>query len=228
MATLLADRPACGPAGRITRSLLGYGVIAGPLYLTVSLAQALTRPGFDLSRHAWSLLENGSLGWIQIANFIVTGLMTVTAAVGIRRALPGSGWVPALVAGYGLGLVAAGFFRADPAGGFPAGTPATTTISWHGMLHLMSGALGFGCLIAACLMLGRRFARDRQRGLAWFSVIAGVALFAGFAGVASGSPNHALRLAGESLPTTLAFAAAIVLVSAWLSAISVHFYRRVV
>jgi hypothetical protein len=58
--------PTCTPAARITRSLLGYGIIAGPLYAVVALAQALTRDGFDLSRHAWSLLVNGELGWIQI------------------------------------------------------------------------------------------------------------------------------------------------------------------
>ena len=80
--------PACTPAARVTRSLLGYGIIAGPIYVAVSLTQALTRPGFDLSRHAWSLLENGALGWIQITNFIVTGLMTLAGAVGLRRALP--------------------------------------------------------------------------------------------------------------------------------------------
>jgi hypothetical protein len=33
--------PNCTPAGRITRSLLGYGIIAGPLYVVVALAQAL-------------------------------------------------------------------------------------------------------------------------------------------------------------------------------------------
>ena len=41
----------CDPEDRVTKSLLGYGVIAGPCCVVVSLAQALTRPGFDLSRH---------------------------------------------------------------------------------------------------------------------------------------------------------------------------------
>ena len=36
---------------RTTRSLLGYGIIAGPVFVVVSLAQALTRDGFDLARH---------------------------------------------------------------------------------------------------------------------------------------------------------------------------------
>lgn len=208
----------CTPARRITRSLLGYGVIAGPLYIVVSLAQALTRDGFDLSKHAWSLLANGESGWIQIANFIVTGLMTIAAAAGLRRALtPGRGhtWAPLLIGVYGVSLIAAGIFRADPAQGFPAGTPQTTAMSWHGMLHFLAGGIGFGCLIAACFVLGSRFSRDDRRGLAWFSRVTAVVFFAAFAGIASGSHG----------PTTLAFVAAVGTVWAWLATVCVHFYR---
>src|ERR1700756_4416206 len=38
----------CSVGGNVTRSLLGYLALAGPLYAVVSLAQALTRPGFSL------------------------------------------------------------------------------------------------------------------------------------------------------------------------------------
>ncbi|MEU4642767.1 DUF998 domain-containing protein [Micromonospora sp. NPDC023814] len=210
--------PNCTPAARITKSLLGYGVIAGPIYGVVALAQALTREGFDPIRHAWSLLANGDFGWIQITNFIVTGLMTVVAAVGLRRALtPGRGstWGPLLIVAYGLSLVGAGIFRADPAQGFPAGAPQPSTISWHGMLHFMVGGVGFLCLIVACFVLASRFTRDGQRRLAWFSRITGVVFLAGFAGIASGSHG----------PTTLAFVAAVLTVFAWLTTVSVHFYR---
>jgi hypothetical membrane protein len=210
--------PKCTPGVRITKSLLGYGVIAGPLYVVVALAQALTRDGFDLSKHAWSLLANGQLGWIQITNFVVTGLMTVAAAVGLRRALtPGRGrtWAPVLVASYGLSLIGAGIFRADPAQGFPAGTPETTTISWHGMLHFMVGGIGFLCLIAACFVLANRFSRSGQHRLAWFSRVTGVVFLAGFGAIASGSHG----------PTTLAFVVAVVTVFAWLTTVSRNFYR---
>lgn len=208
----------CTPAARITKSLLGYGVIAGPFYVIVSLAQALTREGFDLSRHAWSLLSNGDLGWIQITNFILTGLMVAAAAVGLRRALnPGRGrvWAPLLVGAYGLSLIGAGIFTADPAPGFPVGTPVTATMSWHSMLHLMVGGVGFLCLIAGCFVLGSRFARDGRSGLAWFSRITGVAFLAGFVGIASGSQG----------PTVLAFVASVLVVWAWMTTVSVKFYQ---
>jgi hypothetical membrane protein len=210
--------PKCTPAVRITKSLLGYGIIAGPFYVVVALAQALTRDGFDLSKHAWSLLANGGLGWIQIANFIVTGLMTVAAAIGLRRALTsgrGRTWAPLLIAAYGVSLIGAGIFRADPAQGFPAGTPETTTISWHGTLHFMVGGIGFLCIIAACFVLASRFTRDGQRWLAWFSRVTGVVFLAGFGGIASGSHG----------PTTLAFVAAVLILWAWLSTVFVRFYR---
>jgi hypothetical protein len=64
--------------------LLACGTVAGPLFLTVGLIQALTRDGFDLSRHPLSLLSLGDLGWIQIANFIVTGALYVACALGAR------------------------------------------------------------------------------------------------------------------------------------------------
>src|ERR1700758_1959359 len=128
---------------RITQSLLGYGVLAGPVYIITALAQGLLRPGFDLMHDDVSLLSNGSLGWIQIANFIVTGAFVVAAAVGMARALGSSStWGPRLLAVYGAGLIAAGVFVADPMNGFPAGTPSgrPETISLHGILHIAVAA----------------------------------------------------------------------------------------
>src|SRR2546421_4133245 len=114
-------------SAKVTAALLLCGAVAGPVYLVVGLAQALTRPGFDLTRHDLSLLANGDLGWIQVANLVVSGLLVVAGAVGMRRAVRSGRaalWGPLLVGVYGLGLVGAGFFVADPAPGFPPGTPA--------------------------------------------------------------------------------------------------------
>lgn len=212
-------RTAHDRASSATKRLLAIGVTAGPFYVLVSLAQALTRDGFDLTRHSWSLLANGDLGWIQIMNFILTGLMVSAFAVGLRRALrPGVGsiWAPRLVAAYGISLIAAGVLRADPGSGFPPGTPeGPGEVSWHGLGHLAAGAIGFFCLVAACFVVARRLARDGRRGAAIVSRIIGVAFLAGFAGVASGA-------GGATVP---AFAGSVVLVWAWLSALAAHLYR---
>src|SRR5262245_50459026 len=204
----------CDRTTSVTRSLLGYGVIVGPFYVIVSLAQAVTRNGFDLSRHEWSLLANGSLGWIQIVNFLLTGAMIVAFAVGLRRAEQGR-WAPRLIAVYGLGMVGAGIFRADPSLGFPPGTPdGPGAVSWHGLLHFVCAGIGFGCMIAACLVMARRFGAAGDRGWAGFSAVTGVAFLGAFIGVASsGSGNAAL---------IYTFIAAVVLVFAWISALAVR------
>jgi hypothetical protein len=211
----------CDPALRVTRSLLGYGVLAGPVYVGVSLAQAVTRDGFDLGRHAWSLLSNGGLGWVQITNFVLTGLMTVAFAAGLHRAPRAAGggrWAPRLVAVYGAALVVAGLFRADPALGFPPGTPdGQGSVSWHGMLHLGAGGVGFSCLVAACLVVARRFAAEGRRGWAAYSRATGVLFLAGFLAMAG---------TGGAAGTTVAFTVAAVAAWAWVAALAVHLYRR--
>jgi hypothetical protein len=218
-----ASAGACEPGTRVTRSLLGYGVIAGPVYLVAGLAEALTRSGFDITRDDLSLLANGPLGWIHITLLVVTGLMTVAGAAGLRRALggaPGGTWGPRLVGAYGLGLVAAGLLVADPMNGFPRGTPPgpAAHLSWHGAGHLAGAGAGFLCLVAGCFVVARWFTGHGRRGWAVYSRITGVAFLAGFAATAAGSDSPA---------AVLAFWVAVAAAWAWLSAVSVFGYRHV-
>ncbi|MFC7646016.1 DUF998 domain-containing protein [Streptosporangium lutulentum] len=133
-----ATTPASAPT---TRLLLTCAVVSAPLWAVVSLAQAATREGFDLIRHPLSVLSSGSLGWLQITNFLVAGVLTVAGATGLRRAMhgsPGGTWAPRLVLVNGIGMIAAGVFVMDPADGFPVGTPpgcprrspGTPTATW--------------------------------------------------------------------------------------------------
>ena len=140
-------------------------MIAGPFYIAVSFTQAIVRDGFDLSRHEWSLLANGPRGWVQVLNLVLTGLMVVAAAIGFRRSL-GEGraarWAPRLLGVYGMALVAAGAFRADPMNGFPLGTPDGAPVhpTLHGTLHFVAGGVGFLALVAATWLLAGRFRQD--------------------------------------------------------------------
>lgn len=229
MSATFVDRPTvtgqgdCAPGTRVTKSLLGYGVLAGPFYVAVVLGQALIRPGFNLVHDDASLLSNGSLGWIQIANFILTGLMVVACAAGLRRALTGglaSAWGPILLGMYGVGMIAAGFFVADPMSGFPPGTAAgrPAAISVHGTLHIVAAGIGFLCLVAACFVFSRRFSAERRQAWTWFSRLTGVFFLAAFAGLASGS---------DSAVVVLAFWAALIVAWAWIGALSVDTYRQV-
>ena len=209
----------CTRAQRVTRSLLGYGVLAGVVFETSILVQGLTRHGFRIAHDDASLLANGPLGWIQVATFLVSGAMTIAAAAGVHRALPGR-WAARLIGIYGAGLIAAGIFSADPASGFGPGAPLgkATHISWHGAGHLISASTGFLALIAACLVVARYFSRHGRRGLAIYSRVTGVAFGAAFAAVTTGSSSSAI---------VLPFYAAILAAFAWLAVVSVHLYRGV-
>jgi Protein of unknown function (DUF998) len=206
---------------RLTRALLACGVVAGPLFLVVGLAQAFTREGFDPTRHALSLLENGPLGWIQIGNFVVTGLLSVACAVGMRRVLGGGAggtWGPWLVAIYGAGVVLAGAFRADPADGFPPGTPpGQGEASLHGVLHMASFGVGFLCLIAACFVVARGLAALGQRRPAAGSRIGGLVILGGVAA--------SFATAGSSAAVAAIYVA-VVAGWAWLAAVATGLRRE--
>jgi hypothetical protein len=204
------------PSGRApATTLLGLGAAAGPLYVIAGIAQILKREGFDWTRHALSLMSNGPLGWIQIANFMVCGLLVIGGAVGLKRAMTsGRGRIaaPVLIAIYGISLIGAGVFVADPAFGFPPGTPngPPASITTHGLLHFVCGGGGFLALIAACFVIAARYAKERRQPWRAFSIATGMLFFAGFAGIASGSGSRAL---------TVAFYFAVLLAWTWLTLI---------
>jgi uncharacterized protein DUF998 len=205
------------PATRIsTRALLTGGAVAGPLYVATWLIQAFTREAFDITRHPASLLANGGPGWIQTTNFIVSGLLTIAAAVGLRRVMPpaspGRVWGPRLVATYGVGLLLAAAFPADPGAGFPVGTPADyAEISTRGMGHFVAGTIGFSGLIAACLVFAAHYRALGRRTFARFSTVTGILFFAAFAGLNAGAGSR---------PTIIAFDLAVILGWTWLTTIT--------
>lgn len=204
-----------------TRLLLTGGVLAGPLYILVGLAQVLTRDGFDLTLHPLSFMSLGDLGWIQIANFIVTGLLVLGAAVGLRRVAEGDKRLKrgaVLLGIYALGVIGGGLFVPDPALGFPPGTPNTypETMSWHGLLHFIFGQIGFLALIIASFVYARHFAKNGMRGWALFSALTGgLFLFAILS-------TKATAGGGGSVWPLLALYAAVILAWVWLAALSLH------
>lgn len=196
----------CTPEARITKSLLGYGVLAGPCYVLGSVIHGLLRDDFDVSRDSWSLLSVGPHGWVHVVVFVITGLMVIAAGVGVRRHthdLAG----PALVA-YGVLLVLAGVAIPDAPGG---------SLTTSGLVHLAAGGLGFLAFCVTAIVSGRRFRRQGSRGWAAWSVGAGVLLLLGFVGVASGSTNPA---------AILGFTVAVVLSWAWLTTASLKWYQQ--
>ncbi|HZE38679.1 MAG TPA: DUF998 domain-containing protein [Stackebrandtia sp.] len=204
----------------VTRSMLGWGVVAGVFYLVVGIVLGLTRDGFDFGEHQLSLLMLGHLGWAQATNLILSGAMAAVAGWGFIRAMRPSraaGWGGGLVAAYGACLIVGGSFPPDPMGGFPPGAKATGP-SAHGMVHLASGGIGFLLIASAALVVAAWQARNGARGWAAYSRLSAVVVIVGFLGGAALSSN----LAG-----IVGLWATVVVAWAWLAATSVHLYRTV-
>lgn len=169
----------------VTRSLLGWGVVAGPWYVVVGLVLALTRPGFDLAQHALSLLALGEGGWLQRVNLVLTGLMVLAAAYGVLRAIrSGRGLAVAVLTGvFGGCLVLGAVLPPDPVNGFPPGADASVSVS--GMLHLVVGGLGFVTLGAAALAYAAWCRTERVEGRSGWAVALGLLVILGFLGGAA-------------------------------------------
>ncbi len=200
------------------KTLLWFGVLAGPVYVVTSIAQIFTREGFAITRHSWSVLSNGDLGWIHILNFLITGALTILGAIGIQRVLKGANggtWGPRFLMLYGLFLMLSGIFKADAVDGFPPGTPLgpPTTISPSGILHLVFGMFGFIALITSCIIFYNHFRSMKNRGFALFSLIIGITFFVGFMGLMIGSGIGGVGVAVG----IFAFTAAVILSWVWYS-----------
>ncbi|QFT88965.1 hypothetical protein FIU87_09935 [Bacillus sp. THAF10] len=161
------------------RRLLLCGIVSAPLFFVLAIVQAFTRTGYDIKRHAISTLMLGDLGWIQSANFVITGLLSVLAAIGLQKLLRGSRggtWGALLVGIYGMGMIVAGLFRPDPGLGFPEGAPANmpTSMSVHAALHSMAFFISFICLIVATIIFARLFASQGHHKWKIYCIATGI------------------------------------------------------
>lgn len=196
-------------AAAVTRSMLGWGVVAGPFYLLFGLILALTRPDFDLAREPLSVLLLGDAGWLQALNLVLSGLMTIVAAVGLRRT-PDWSWLPAVLVGvYGAALLLSAFAAPDRAGS------GVATVA--GILHLAFGGIGFLSLGIAAILAASWFRRRGSAHGGW-SLLAGVIVILGF--VAGGA------LSGGPVGVALLWLA-VVAGWAWLAFVCVAAYRAV-
>ncbi|WP_164985685.1 DUF998 domain-containing protein [Bosea sp. Tri-44] len=154
----------------LDRALLACGVASTPVFYGLAALQLALRPSYDIRTQPISFLAVGELGWIQVANFLVTGALALAGAIGLRRALRGQrgGSAGPILAGlYGLGMIGAGLFGPDP---LPAPGQAPQ-MSVTGALHMVAFLVSFLSLIAACFVLARRFSAAGKRGWAIYSIV---------------------------------------------------------
>lgn len=168
-----------------TRRLLACGVIGPTLFVLAFLIEGAIRSGYDPGRVFVSMLSLGDQGWVQVANFLVSGSLIVGFAVGLRRVMrsgPGCRWGPILVGGVGLGLVIAGIFAGDPGMGYPPGTPLgpAQSSSWHASVHFIGAIFVFVGLPLASFVFARRFQSERDPAWALYSLGSGLGMFVVF------------------------------------------------
>jgi hypothetical membrane protein len=157
--------------------MMAWAGVVGPVLFTVGyLAQEAMRVGeYSPVAEPISALEAGPNGWIQQANFVVFGLLTIVFAVGLHRGARPTrlGYVgPALMFLSGIGLLLAAAFplREDAAG-----------VTYDPGGHIVAGLTFFLGSALALIVLSRRLAHDpRWRSLATYTLASGVVALAGF------------------------------------------------
>lgn len=194
--------------------LAGIAGMLGPvLFVVVSIL--LTYSQYDFMRSlGWdplraptfdwpSGLSLGPRGWLMIANFLISGGMMSSFALGLRQTLrqtrsAKTGASLLILAGLALMGLA---FPTDP-------TLRSTPATWHGRLHDLSFALLGLTLLPAMLVLGRAFQLDGR----WKRFAAYTWLTAGFA-----LPTFILK--------GFAFYVFLLAVLAWSEVIARHLYE---
>jgi hypothetical protein len=180
-ATITTPSPVATTAVR-TSPLLRAGIVAGPFFALAGFAQMPFRPGFDLTKHAFSFLLIGDQGWIQGLVFVVTGLLYAAAGFGLRRHLRGRvGAIAAVLAVLlGIGKIIAGLNAPQPSFGYPIGTPdgPPAVLTTASILH----GVGFGIAVlswtALLVTLGVALRRRGVRGTGNLALATSPALLA--------------------------------------------------
>jgi hypothetical membrane protein len=159
---------------------LTAGVVGPVLFIVVFLAMGWTRPGYDPMRMYLSYLSRGDGGWLARVTTVVSSLLTGVGALGLgwsMRTGPASRWVPILIGVTAIGLAVSGILLAEPARGYPPGTPlgGPKHPSFIGALHDWAAGIAFCSLVAAMLVMARRFARERVGPWATYSLVSAAA-----------------------------------------------------
>jgi hypothetical protein len=172
------------------------GTIAPLLFVGTFMAEGFLRSGYNPARMYISALSLGPRGWIQVANFIVLGLLLLVFTRGLPGELKvgkGSKAGPILLTVLALLFLISGPFVMDP-----TGTPLGQA-TLHGTIHGLAGGIVFLLMPTICFVYLRRFLADPtwQSLRPWTLVLgtveaAGVFVFT----IVSKLPQLAIPLAG--------------------------------
>ena len=155
------------------RQLGAWAGIIGPLlFITIFTIEGFLRPGYNMVSMYISELSFGPRGWIQIINFIITGVLLLLFARAITTEFPegkASRAGPILFYIIAIFLLSSGPLVMDP-----RNTPVDQ-LTWHGIIHGILGALVFVIFAIICFVYLRRFREDpKWESYKWWTLVSGL------------------------------------------------------
>lgn len=152
------------------------GVIGPALFVAIFTIEGWLRPGYQPLKMYVSELSLGPRGWIQIANFIVLGMLLLAFARGVAaefRTGKASRGGPILLTIIAVLFLVSGPFLMDP-----TGTPVNQA-TVHGTIHGLAGGIVFLLMPISCFVFLRRFRADPGwRSLRWPTLVLGIIIAA--------------------------------------------------
>ncbi len=196
-----------GDTGPVKLSrLAAAGGVAGPVLFTLAwVAASLRQAGHSAAGVQLSGLaaEDARDPQIMMAGFVVLGAGTVAFGAGLGRLTAPRPAGPWLVLAAGAASVAAGLFRRDH---MLLVGPGFAGESWHNQAHDVVSGIAYGAMLAAPLVLARRWRDDPD----WAPLsrpvqvltLAGAVALAVFASRTAGPHNGVLQRIAVTLPLT--------------------------
>ena len=196
-----------GDTGPVKLSkLAAAGGVAGPVLFTVAwVVGSLRQAGHSAAEVQLSGLaaEDARDPQIMMAGFVVLGAGTVVFGAGLGRVTAPRSAGPWLVLLAGAASVAAGLFRRDH---LLLVGPGFAGESWHNQVHDVVSGVAYGAMLAAPLVLARRWRGDPDwaplsRRVQVLTLVSAVALVV-FASRLAGPYNGMVQRIAVTLPLT--------------------------
>jgi len=169
---------------------LALAGLVGPFWFTaLVILQGLLQPDYSHVALPISALAAWPLGWVQILNFLVVGVLMAAFGVAVHLGiLPARRGVigPALLVANGIGIVIGAVFPWVMVDGVPTETPG----------HIVGAVMAFGSISVGLPFVSRRMRLDPEwRGLSTYTMVTGIAVLALFVAMGAfaideGTPLH--------------------------------------
>jgi uncharacterized membrane protein len=201
------------------------GMIGPILFVIVFILEDFFSPDYNWLSTAVSEHSLGSCGWIQITNFIVSGMLLLVFARGVAKEFNegiASKLGPLLLTILAVCIVASGPFVTDPAPVILFSNQAT----WHGNVHGLLGAIAFTLMPLSCFVYYYRSRKD----LKWkrFAKWSLVACFITLVGIVLLKVEQQRLLEPTAMGILVGFFQRIVLITyfSWVFSFALAIYRQ--